>query len=86
MELVQSKIFQKESITVDDKQFVDCDFIDASLIYNGGTLPSFDQCQFSGVSLQFGDAAGNTLRFLSGMRSGGFMTAIDRLLDNIRNK
>jgi len=26
------------------------------------------------------------LRFLSGMRSGGFMTAIDRLLDNIRNK
>lgn len=84
MERVESKIFQNERVIVDDKQFFDCDFVNASLVYNGGTIPAFEQCQFNGVSLQFGDAAANTLRFLSGLRSGGFMPAIDRVLNSAR--
>jgi len=84
MELVKSKIFQNETVTVDNKQFVDCDFVDTSLVYNGGILPKFDRCYFNGVSLQFGDAAASTLRFLSGLRSGGFMPAVDKLLEGVR--
>ncbi len=84
MQRVENKIFQNERVMVDGKQFVNCDFVGASLVYSGGTIPAFEQCQFSGVSLQFGDAAANTLRFLSGIRAGGFTPAVDRILEKVR--
>lgn len=84
MELVENKIFYNETVVVDDKQFVNCDFEGSSLLYDGGALPTFTQCKFDRVSLQFGDAAANTLQFLSKLRHGGFSPAVDRLLDSVR--
>ena len=84
MEKMESKIFRNETVIVDNTQFVDCDFEGASLLYQGGALPTFEKCKFVGVSLQFGDAAANTLQFLSRLRTGGFSPAVDRLLESVR--
>jgi len=84
MERIENKLFRNETITVDDTAFVNCDFENATLLYLGGPAPTFKQCAFDGTSLQFSDAALNTLQFLVGMRKGGFMPAVDRILGNIR--
>ncbi|NDJ84933.1 MAG: hypothetical protein GYB66_03515 [Chloroflexi bacterium] len=86
MEVVENQTFRSETITVDDTQFKNCLFDNASLVYAGGALPSFVDCQFRSVSLQFTAAAANTLEFLGGLRRGGFAPAVDKIINGVRNQ
>lgn len=86
MDEVTNKIFRSEVVTVDNTAFTNCDFEGATLLYNGGTLPSFERCNFEEITLQFGGSASRTLKFLSRMRSGSLTGAVDRILDGARPK
>lgn len=86
MELVEKQTFRNEVVMVDDTEFNGCVFDRAELVYAGGELPSFVNCQFNEVSLQFTDAAANTFKFLSGLRKGGFSPAIDKIVKGVREK
>ncbi len=83
-QIVRNVTFQHEDVAVDGKRFEVCTFNNAALVYAGGKMPAFVNCKFNGVSLQFADAAANTLRYLSGLHQGGFARAVSKLLENIR--
>jgi hypothetical protein len=86
MNTVEKQTFSNKAVTVDGIEFKGCTFENSALVYAGGELPSFVDCQFNGVSLKFEDAAANTLSFLSGLRKGGFAPAVDKIVKSIRNK
>ena len=83
-QIVRNAIFQHEDVTVDGKRFEACTFNNVALVFSGGKMPTFVNCKFNDVSLQFADAAANTLRYLSGLHQGGFARAVSQLLENIR--
>ena len=56
-----------DRVNVDGKTFTDVNFDGATLVYGGGTPPSFNNCRFNTASFTFEGAAGNTLAFLKAM-------------------
>lgn len=84
MELVENKLFHGETLVVDGKAFKSCDFENTIFIYSGGQRPTFADCQFINVDLQFEDSAANTLQFLSNLRGVGFTQAVDSMLAGVK--
>lgn len=84
MEDVVKQSFSNQTVVVDGKQFNGCVFVNATLVYTGGQVPDFVNCRFSGITLEFEDSADNTLRFLTGLRRGGFVAAVDKILNSAR--
>lgn len=62
--IVTNRLFQAERVSADGIRFVNCAFSGTIIVYSGGEVPVFHNCQLSGVSFDFGGAAGNTLQFL----------------------
>jgi uncharacterized protein YjbI with pentapeptide repeats len=54
-------------VRLDGATFRDCEFIDARLVYDGGTPPNFINCRFTNTNFTFQEAAGNTVNFLRAM-------------------
>lgn len=86
METFEKQTFDGDVISVDGKQFKTCRFVNVTFVYAGGQLPTFTNCQFSGVSLQFEGPAARTVRYLNGLHRGGFSAAVTSVLDGIRGK
>ena len=55
------------NVVLDGNTFVNCQFTDARMIYEGGTPPNFTNCAFTNSNFVFQAAAGNTLNFLRAM-------------------
>ena len=55
------------AVTLDDNIFINVDFNDAVLNYDGGVPPGFDNCRFNKATFNLGGAAGNTINFLRTM-------------------
>lgn len=66
MEQVTNQTFGPgELVDTDGKEFWDCTFASAALVYRGGEHPFFERCTFdSGVTWQFLGPALTTIRFL----------------------
>lgn len=86
MRVIENETFSGNTILVDGTKFTGCTFEEVALLYKGGDLPEFVNCQFDGVSLQFGEAAANTLKFLSAVRGRGFAGPVDRILAAVTTK
>jgi hypothetical protein len=86
MKVIEKETFTGGTVAVDGVQFKGCTFEDVALLYNGGEVPSFTNCQFDGVSLQFGSEAANTLKFLSAVRKRGFSNTVDQMLAQVTAK
>lgn len=84
MEVVEQQHFQGDAVDVDNTEFKNCVFENTALVFSGGELPAFVDCEFVSVSLQFTGAAANTLSFLGGLRKGGFATAVNHIVNDIR--
>ena len=54
-------------VALDGNVFINIDFNDAVLTYDGGLPPGFDNCRFNQSSFTFRETAGNTLLFLRAM-------------------
>jgi len=54
-------------LKLDGKTFIDCEFKNAQLIYQGGQQPSFSNCRFTQSRFEFEGEAANTVNFLRGM-------------------
>lgn len=62
--LATNRAYRDERISADGMRFVNCTFSGTTLVYEGGEVPVFQNCNMSGVSFDFGGAAGNTFQFL----------------------
>ena len=54
-------------IAIDGQVFINCEFKDARLLFDGGTPPNFDNCRFTNSRFGFQSEAANTLNFLRAM-------------------
>lgn len=63
MEMVKDKTFNSERVTLDDKDFIDCQFRNCELVYSGG-LVSFLETAISGCRWSFGGPAHRTINLL----------------------
>lgn len=57
--------------TLDDNTYIGCEFVNARLIYRGGTAPGFDSCAFEDAEFVFEGSAARTLGFLKSMAPAG---------------
>jgi len=84
VETVTNKFFDDEIVYVDNNAFIGCSFSEVTLVYTGGVLPEFTNCQFDSVALRFEDTASKTLKFLSDLPDLGFSGALDDVVQSIR--
>lgn len=54
-------------VPLDGRTFRDCVFVDATLLFDGGTPPNFVNCRFERSRFGFGGPAQNTVNFLRAM-------------------
>lgn len=54
-------------VSLDGNTYVDCEFKDARLTYEGGLPPAFNNCVFNNSQFAFDGAAGRTIGFLRAM-------------------
>ncbi|NDJ84934.1 MAG: hypothetical protein GYB66_03520 [Chloroflexi bacterium] len=80
MSTIQNKTFSNEVIVVDGNRYEVCSFTNCRLVYQGGELPSFVRCEFEVVNIQLEDSAFNTLKYLTGLYSGGLSEAVEDTL------
>ena len=52
---------------LDGNRYVNCDFDNCELVYDGGLPPAFDNCRFNDARFNFQGPAGATLMFLNAM-------------------
>jgi hypothetical protein len=84
MELIANQEFRNQEVRVDGQQFQRCLFENARIVYGGGALPTFIDCKFNNIRLEFTEGAANTIAFLGGMQAGGFRAAVSKLTQAIR--
>jgi len=84
MQQVIGQVFGKEQVAVDGKAFEGCTFNNTRLLYKGEEVPTFSNCTFKDVSLEFEGAAESTLQFLGGLYESGFERAVETIFKQIR--
>ena len=63
----ERKTFHNCDVHLDAGRFVDCAFVQATLIYSGGKPPNIVDCSFKDVRFRFDGPAGATVAFLVAM-------------------
>lgn len=59
------KKFDGANVTLDFNEYVDCEFSGCEMIYKGGNLPVFENCNFSQCRFSLVEKAQNTLDYLA---------------------
>jgi hypothetical protein len=67
MTKIVKQSFQNKTEVLDGREFVDCEFVNCTVVYRGGTLPMWTNCRFDECRFQFEDSADRTLNFLKMM-------------------
>lgn len=77
MKTIRGKRFANQFITLDDRHFINCTFVDCRLQFAGG-LCSLTDCAFVRPRLEFTGSAANTvalLQALNGLNVKSFFVA-----------
>lgn len=87
MELNEGKEFRGETVHIDGKAFVKCTFSKCRLIYSGGEMPIFNNCDMPDISFEFAGPAANTLKLLHTYNTveSGFKSLIYRTIVNLNS-
>lgn len=54
-------------VHTDGGRFIECNFESATLVYEGGIHPAFENCTFGDIGWRFGGPALKTIQFLQTM-------------------
>lgn len=78
-----AKIFAGETLHVDGQRFVDCEFRNVVLVFEGGAVPAFTGCTLVDCAWRMDAAAERTLqlrRFLYALGPDHVRRDVDRLI------
>lgn len=84
MTAYENERFEKQDISVDGNTYVECVFVQCSLIYAGGDLPRFERCTFQASGIQLEGAAAETMQTLKNMNQGGLWSSVAGVIDRVR--
>jgi hypothetical protein len=73
-------IYNHETVQLDGESFEGCEFRTCRMIYNGGPVPHFRDCQFADCDWRFEDAAGRTLAFMQLVWGVGGKASVQALI------
>ncbi|MBK0024506.1 hypothetical protein L7D45_22285 [Brucella pseudogrignonensis] len=76
---IVSKAFTGETVVVDGRKYLDCEFRQCLLIYRGGELPIFDGSFLDDCDWRFEDAALRTINILQRINYNGGRSLIEAL-------
>lgn len=71
LSLYARRSFGSQKVIIDGRRFQSCTFEQTNLIYQGGVLPKFDDCDLSNANLSFVGSALNTLMFIRSLTGAG---------------
>ena len=71
MATYQTRKFVNETITLDDNEFITCDFDNCLMVYNGGQQPKLQECHFTRCQWKLDQAAKRTMVFLRSIYHSG---------------
>ena len=77
--------FTERTLVLDGQAFINCDFKQCTLIYEGGGYPVIEGCKFNACRFYFDGPAGRTLALLANMMSGGLADVVEKIFADIRN-
>jgi hypothetical protein len=75
--------FTNTRVRVDNEEFHNCRFDGCMIVYGGTGGVIMDTCTFNNCNFEFEGAAGNTVKFMSGLYQLS-SDLIERTFDNIR--
>lgn len=85
----ESQLFSRQLVAVDGKRFVKCRFEGCRLIYKGGQLPWFNECNLLDCLWVFDEAAARSIEWLH-LLCRGFgdreRQAVNQIFEDIRNR
>ncbi len=87
LEKIFQKVFRNRSVEIDSKEFIECKFINSTLVYRATGPVVLKNNTFEEVTFSFKDSADRTVRMLSWMYRGMGPTGqklIDNTLEGIR--
>jgi hypothetical protein len=76
-------IYNHETVLLDGESFEGCEFRACRMIYAGGAVPHFRDCQFADCDWRLDDAAGRTLAFMQLLWSVGGKAPVQGLIKTI---
>ena len=85
LETIRGAKFANETVHVDGKQFVDCEFSHCSLVYSGGEPFNFVQTELQDAQITFTGPAENTLNTLCALHHFGMDKFVEDIIEKIRN-
>jgi hypothetical protein len=71
MTRIEGQRFLNQTIVLDGKEYLDCEFANCKLIYSGGEVPKLHRCSFAQCQWQLDEAAKRTIQFLRGIYHSG---------------
>jgi hypothetical protein len=80
----EKKTFSNETVTIDNNEYVLCQFEHCNLVYAATGSVGFQSCTFNDVKWEFSGAAQNTLSFMTALYHGGGQPIIEKTFENIR--
>jgi hypothetical protein len=84
LETISGRKFANETVHLDGREFIDCNFDRCLLIYSGGNAFIFGNSPINACQFEFAGAALNTLLVLEMMRHTGMADLVDATLDAVR--
>jgi hypothetical protein len=86
---VSNKVFVNEEVSVDSREFVNCQFTNCTFVYRGGELPKFSSCTIDGKTLwRLADGARRTielLRVINHQTRGFGRGIVEEVMNYIKN-
>jgi len=76
-------IYNHETVMLDGESFEACEFRACRMVYAGGAVPSFRDCQFIDCEWRFDDAAARTLGFMQLLWGVGAKAAVQAQIKTI---
>lgn len=80
----RENIYEGGPVHVDGNVYIGCRFLRCSLVYSGGSLPSFTECFFDHCTFQLEGAADRTMFFLRMLFVLGGEGVIASVMDIVR--
>lgn len=85
MLIFRDEKFEDKVVYIDNRRFIGCVFVNCSLVYSGGKIPTFDQCTFDASGVKLAGEAANTLEFMTALYHSGFQAQIEATIEEMKS-
>jgi len=80
MTTFKNETFRNQEVVVDGNEYIDCNFVNCTLIHRGTASPDFIRCSFTSGRVQLEGDASRTTRYLSSLYAAGAGDSVEGVL------